>query len=127
MFWLVGYVMELCGPWTSFLFSQISTIVGRETLQMCTALFFVSSRSNDKELGSIDEAHEMMVWSLAWHPMGHILCSGSNDHTTYVALPKLSHRICGEINNNKTKLGSLVSGNFGRETDLVTKCEIDTT
>lgn len=21
------------------------------------------------------------IWSLAWHPLGHILCSGSNDHT----------------------------------------------
>lgn len=26
--------------------------------------------------------HEGAVWSLAWHPMGHILCSGSNDNTT---------------------------------------------
>ena len=38
--------------------------------------------SNEKELGSIDEAHETMVWSLSWHPLGHILVSGSNDHTT---------------------------------------------
>ena len=22
------------------------------------------------------------VWSLAWHPLGHVLASGSNDHTT---------------------------------------------
>jgi len=28
------------------------------------------------------QAHESSVWSLAWHPLGHILCSGSNDHTT---------------------------------------------
>ncbi|MCO5573785.1 hypothetical protein L7F22_027559 [Adiantum nelumboides] len=27
-------------------------------------------------------AHENSVWDLAWHPMGHILCSGGNDHTT---------------------------------------------
>jgi polyadenylation factor subunit 2 len=26
-------------------------------------------------------AHEQCTWSLAWHPLGHILCSGSNDHT----------------------------------------------
>jgi len=38
--------------------------------------------SNDKEIGSIDEAHETMVWSLSWHPLGHVLVSGSNDHTT---------------------------------------------
>lgn len=27
----------------------------------------------DREVGSMEEAHEGMVWSLAWHPMGHIL------------------------------------------------------
>jgi polyadenylation factor subunit 2 len=26
--------------------------------------------------------HEGAVWSLAWHPLGHVLCSGSNDNTT---------------------------------------------
>ncbi|CAG0921179.1 unnamed protein product [Notodromas monacha] len=36
----------------------------------------------EKELGSIDPGHESIVWTLAWHPLGHILCSGSNDHTT---------------------------------------------
>lgn len=27
-------------------------------------------------------AHESAVWDLAWHPIGYLLCSGSNDHTT---------------------------------------------
>ncbi|XP_069106049.1 pre-mRNA 3' end processing protein WDR33-like [Argopecten irradians] len=36
----------------------------------------------DREVGGMEEAHEGMVWSLAWHPLGHILVSGSNDHTT---------------------------------------------
>ncbi len=35
----------------------------------------------DKEVGVIEQAHDSIVWSLAWHPIGHILCSGSNDHT----------------------------------------------
>ncbi|CAO1406011.1 unnamed protein product [Diamesa serratosioi] len=35
----------------------------------------------EKEIGGIETAHESIVWTLAWHPMGHILCSGSNDHT----------------------------------------------
>lgn len=38
--------------------------------------------SLDREVGSMEEAHEGMVWSLAWHPMGHILATGSNDHST---------------------------------------------
>lgn len=36
----------------------------------------------EREIASMDNAHEGMVWSLAWHPLGHILCSGSNDHTS---------------------------------------------
>lgn len=30
---------------------------------------------------SIDQAHDSNVWALAWHPLGHIVCSGSNDYT----------------------------------------------
>ena len=31
----------------------------------------------------MEQAHEGFIWSLSWHPLGHILCSGSNDHTRY--------------------------------------------
>ncbi|XP_045606617.1 uncharacterized protein Wdr33 [Procambarus clarkii] len=37
---------------------------------------------NDKEVGAIESAHDGIIWDLAWHPLGHILCSGSNDHTS---------------------------------------------
>ncbi|XP_023548971.1 flowering time control protein FY-like isoform X1 [Cucurbita pepo subsp. pepo] len=30
----------------------------------------------------ITNAHDNSVWDLAWHPIGYLLCSGSNDHTT---------------------------------------------
>ncbi|XP_048426230.1 flowering time control protein FY-like isoform X1 [Pyrus x bretschneideri] len=30
----------------------------------------------------IPNAHDHSVWDLAWHPIGYLLCSGSNDHTT---------------------------------------------
>jgi polyadenylation factor subunit 2 len=36
----------------------------------------------DKEVGGIEQAHDSSVWTLAWHPLGHILCSGSNDRTS---------------------------------------------
>lgn len=36
-------------------------------------------------MGGMEIAHEGMIWSLAWHPLGHILCSGSNDHTRYTS------------------------------------------
>ena len=35
----------------------------------------------EKEVGGMDQAHDSVVWSLNWHPLGHILASGSNDHT----------------------------------------------
>lgn len=38
-------------------------------------------RRTDKEIGCVETAHDSIVWTLAWHPLGHILCSGSNDHT----------------------------------------------
>nr|QRV61470.1 FY [Mangifera indica] len=30
----------------------------------------------------IPSAHDNSVWDLAWHPIGYLLCSGSNDNTT---------------------------------------------
>ena len=30
----------------------------------------------------IQHAHDFAVWSLSWHPLGHILASGSNDRVT---------------------------------------------
>ena len=30
----------------------------------------------------IPSAHDSAIWSLDWHPLGHILASGSNDHFT---------------------------------------------
>ncbi|KAF2322503.1 hypothetical protein GH714_017349 [Hevea brasiliensis] len=30
----------------------------------------------------VTSAHDNSVWDLAWHPIGYLLCSGSNDHTT---------------------------------------------
>ncbi|CAF4362274.1 unnamed protein product [Rotaria socialis] len=35
-----------------------------------------------KELAGMDDAHEGMIWDMSWHPLGHMLVSGSNDHTT---------------------------------------------
>ncbi|KAI8372221.1 WD40-repeat-containing domain protein, partial [Choanephora cucurbitarum] len=36
----------------------------------------------DRPIGEQETAHESNIWSLDWHPVGHILVSGSNDHTT---------------------------------------------
>lgn len=40
------------------------------------------SVGTDKEVGTNDSAHENFIWSMGWHPLGHILVTGSNDHST---------------------------------------------
>lgn len=37
---------------------------------------------NDKELALLEGAHDQAVWSIQWHPLGHILATGSNDNNT---------------------------------------------
>ena len=41
----------------------------------------MASFRTEKEVGGMEQAHEGVVWSLSWHPLGHILASGSNDHS----------------------------------------------
>ncbi|KAJ2724844.1 WD repeat-containing protein 33 [Coemansia sp. Benny D115] len=54
-----------------------------------------------KQKGCVEGAHASYVWSLAWHPMGHLLASGSNDHTTkFWARPRPGEHL-------PTELGSL--------------------
>ena len=31
---------------------------------------------------AVPAAHENAIWAMDWHPAGHLLCTGSNDHTT---------------------------------------------
>jgi polyadenylation factor subunit 2 len=37
---------------------------------------------SDKELGALEDAHESIIWDVTWHPLGHMLVSGSNDRST---------------------------------------------
>ncbi|KAF0974132.1 hypothetical protein FDP41_006742 [Naegleria fowleri] len=37
---------------------------------------------NKSPQAKIKDAHANAVWDLAWHPFGHVLCSGSNDYST---------------------------------------------
>ncbi|KAG9124713.1 pre-mRNA cleavage and polyadenylation factor (CPF) complex subunit [Ceratobasidium sp. 392] len=48
------------------------------------AVYFwtLSSSTPSAPRAAMDQAHESNVWALAYHPLGHILCTGSNDHTT---------------------------------------------
>ncbi|ORX49143.1 WD40 repeat-like protein [Hesseltinella vesiculosa] len=36
----------------------------------------------DEPVGKQETAHDSNIWSMDWHPVGHILVTGSNDHTT---------------------------------------------
>ncbi|GMS84183.1 hypothetical protein PENTCL1PPCAC_6358, partial [Pristionchus entomophagus] len=37
---------------------------------------------NEKEVGLLEHAHDQAVWALEFHPLGHVLASGSNDNNT---------------------------------------------
>ena len=51
----------------------------------------------------IPHAHEFSVWSLSWHPMGHVLASGSNDRVTrFWTRPRPGETVCY---NDKYHLG----------------------
>lgn len=41
-----------------------------------------SSAQINVPLSFTETAHEAAIWSLDWHPVGHVLVSGSNDHST---------------------------------------------
>lgn len=41
-----------------------------------------SGQTTTSPRATIAEAHDSNVWSLAFHPLGHLLVSASNDHTT---------------------------------------------
>lgn len=79
---------------TSYLFYVILLfiyIIERFDVNRCIfSLNLLILCRHDREIGSIDEAHEGMVWCMAWHPLGHVLVTGSNDHTTLESLPLLS-------------------------------------
>ncbi|CAD5121786.1 DgyrCDS10263 [Dimorphilus gyrociliatus] len=60
----------------------------------------------EREVGSIAEAHEGMIWTLSWHPLGHILASGSNDHSTKF----WSRNRPGDLMRDKYNLNTLPVG-----------------
>jgi hypothetical protein len=39
-------------------------------------------KSVEKDLGNMEEAHDGMIWDMSWHPLGHMLVTGSNDRST---------------------------------------------
>lgn len=65
--------------------------------------------SADKEVGAIEQAHDSIVWTLAWHPLGHILCSGSNDHTSKF----WTRNRPGDLMRDKYNLNTLPAGVAG--------------
>ena len=77
------FIKDICTA-NSLIMLSCCYLAGHRVI--CIAYYLMIHFRTDKEVGSMDEAHEGMVWSMAWHPLGHILVSGSNDHTTSVSM-----------------------------------------
>ena len=45
-------------------------------------MYWIVGRGSEDPAAQVKGGHEAAVWSMTWHPAGHILCSGSNDNTT---------------------------------------------
>lgn len=75
---------------------------------MCI-IFILNFFRADKEVGAIEQAHDSIVWTLAWHPLGHILCSGSNDHTSKF----WTRNRPGDLMRDKYNLNTLPAGSAG--------------
>jgi len=82
-----------------------------EDLNLLGGLCFIETKCcfyfrADKEVGGIEQAHDSIVWTLAWHPLGHILCSGSNDHTSKF----WTRNRPGDLMRDKYNLNTLPAG-----------------
>ncbi|WFD28412.1 pre-mRNA cleavage and polyadenylation factor (CPF) complex subunit [Malassezia nana] len=76
---LKGHAKEVCSLEWHPVHSDLLVSGGSEG-----SILYWSLRAPQVEtpIYSLAEAHESNVWSLQWHPLGHLLASGSNDHTT---------------------------------------------
>lgn len=44
------------------------------------------SISVEGNLGGLKKAHDGNIWDMDWHPLGHVLATGSNDYSAKVGL-----------------------------------------
>lgn len=63
----------------------------------------------------MDQAHDSVVWSISWHPLGHILASGSNDHTVKF----FTRNRLGDKMTDKYNLNLVPKGQDGDEEEML--------
>ena len=87
IFGMLGMIFEI----SSLLVSEFSLSDAHFKFRREMKIFFENLMKKfyffcrtEKELAGMDDAHEGMIWDMSWHPLGHMLVSGSNDHTTFV-------------------------------------------
>ncbi|KAJ3269555.1 hypothetical protein HDV01_001317 [Terramyces sp. JEL0728] len=69
---------------------------------------------------SIEQAHESSIFSLDWHPLGHLLASGSNDHTTKF----WTRNRPGDLMNDKINLTKEEADSLGLMVENITPNEV---
>ncbi|KAH3823229.1 hypothetical protein DPMN_125028 [Dreissena polymorpha] len=74
----------------------------------------------EKEVGSMEEAHDAIIWDLAWHPLGHVLASASNDHSTKF----WTRNRPGDAMRDKYNLNIAIIGPDGEPIDMDTDVQL---
>lgn len=76
--------MRVCSLVVDLMVPFFSGLSGMQVFTFIFKKFISFYFSTEKEIGCMEQAHDSIVWSLSWHPLGHILTSGSNDHSWFV-------------------------------------------
>ena len=74
-----------------------------------TSASSTGSSSFSAPVGGIEYAHDGVIWSLDWHPLGHVLCSGSADTT----IRFWTRNRPGDVFNDKFLIGKAASDALG--------------
>lgn len=69
----------------------------------------------------MEQAHDSVVWSIDWHPLGHILASGSNDHTVKF----FTRNRLGDKMIDKYNLNLMPKGQEGEDNEDMINAEYD--
>lgn len=73
----------------------------------------------DQPVGQVDGGHESLIWTMAWHPLGHVLATASNDHSTkFWSRQQTTEVVAKDYPKNETEILAEISKQVRLETGI---------